>query len=137
MEKDDKKQITNHIEEEIRKKCQNMIKTRTVADDIFEMKRYLRETSVNDAKEIVAMRLHVSKIKCNYQSRSEAICPLCGKEKDIRTEHYFGDCRVTKYLAELWRTNEADVGSSKLEELKRAKNFMAKVELMMEPKMKC
>ena len=131
-----KKQITNHLEEEIRNKCKNIIKTRTVADDKFEMKRYLRETSVNDAKGIVAMRLHVSKLKCNYQSRSVAICPLCGKENNITTEHYFGDCRVTKHLAELWKTNKEDLGSSKLEELKRAKYFMAKVELLMEPKMK-
>lgn len=134
--KEVKQQIRKHTEKEIRTRCNEMKKTRTVKDDVYEMKQYLKNNTVNEVKGIMMTRLHMTKLECNYQSsKNSTKCPLCGKESDegINTEHYFG-CSATVHLARIWETEEDDIRSNEVEELRRAKNFIEKVEQIMELK---
>ena len=130
-----KKKIGKKVEEEVRERCKIMKKTRTIKDDEYKTKNYLQETVMSEATDILRTRLHMAKLKCNYESSKNSACPLCGEQNDIKTEHYFGECKMTSHLAKIWNTTEEDMRSTEGEELRRAKNHIKKVEMMMEAKM--
>ena len=72
----------------------------------------------------------MTKLACNYGiSREE--CQLCGYKGKIQTEHYFSQCQITRKLALIWETTPEDLHGP-LERVRRAKNHLKKVELMME-----
>ncbi len=127
-----KKKIGKNVEEEIRKCCKEMSKTRTIMDDEYKMKTYFDETTVSEATDILRTRLHITKITCNYGKNDN--CPLCGHVGHIRTEHYF-ECAMVKPIADIWQTSKEDLNGS-LENMVRAKNHLKKVEVLMEPYMK-
>ena len=75
----------------------------------------------------------MTKITCNYRNKlNDPTCPLCGQGGVIRTEHYFTDCKMTSRLAQIIDTTHNDLISTDLEKLRRAKNHLKKVEIMME-----
>ena len=126
-----KEKISKKVEEEMRIQCNEMKKTRTVKDDKFEMKKYLKETSLSEAADILKTRLHMVRLPCNYGEGANG-CPLCGQEGYMETEHYFGDCQMTKRMAEVWETKPEDLKEDSVDKLKNAKNHLNKVEVLME-----
>ena len=125
-----KERITSKVEEEIREKCRNLKKTRSISEDNFELKDYLKDTTLTEANDILKVRLHMTKLPCNYGSSSD-YCHLCGFQGKVESEHYFEQCQVTKRLANIWETQAEDLKGS-IEQLKKAKNHLKKVEIMME-----
>ena len=120
-----KKKIQNKMEKEIRSKCREMKKGRTVAEDKYCRKEYLKETTVEESKQITKMRLHMSKLPCNY-GRSGECCWLCEKE-DVNTEHYF-ECPEVGLLKTCWNTTSEDMKSAHTAQLLRASKFLHSVE---------
>ena len=99
--KDVKDKIHEKVEYDTQEKCKNMKKTRTVKDDELQMKAYLKETTMEESSDIMRMRLHMTKIPCNY-GLCEHQCPLCGLQEKIQIEHYFGECLMTNRIADVW-----------------------------------
>ena len=113
------------MEKEIRTKCREMKKGRTVAEDKYCRKEYLKETTVEESKMIAKMRLHMSKLPCNY-GRSGECCWLCEKE-NVNTEHYF-ECPETGLLKTSWNTTLEDMVSEHTAQLVRGSKFLHSVE---------
>ena len=132
--KEVKEKISNSVEKQVRAGCANGSKTRTVIDDAFELKEYLQETNVTEASDILKTRLHMTKLTCNYRQQQYSPCPLCGYPGKVTTEHYFRRCTGTNSLSKIWETNEEDLKGT-FKELRRAKNHLQKIEVMMEPYM--
>ena len=125
-----KKQIEKKMELEIREGCNELRKARTIEDDPYSLKQYLQECAPEEAADIIRARMHMSKLPCNYGVNSGQ-CPLCGFRGKVETEHYFKSCQRTKRLAMIWDTSAEDLKGSP-EQLKKAKNHLKKVEVMME-----
>merc|ERR1712072_1164646 len=106
--KEVKEKIQIIVEKEIRKRCAEMKKTRTVKDGPFCMKDYMKEMPLKEASDILRTRLHMTKLPCNYGGERQ-LCPLCGCVGEITTEHYLGECLVTKKLADIWKTCPEDL----------------------------
>lgn len=132
--KEVKEKIQEIVENEIKQKCKEMKKTRSVKDGPYCMKEYMKETPLKEASDILRTRLHMSKFTCNYGGERN-ICPLCGRIGEVTTEHYFGECHATRKLAEIWKTGPGDLEDT-MERVRRAKNHLKKVEVMMERHMK-
>ena len=125
-----KQKINNKVEEEIKEKCSNMKKTRTIKTDKYEMKQYLRETSLKESADILKARLHMLKLPCNYGLLRDR-CPLCGQHGSIETEHYFEQCQMTRRMADIWETKFEHL-SEETYCMRNAKNHLKKVEVLME-----
>ena len=95
-----KKHVKEHIrsvmEDEIRKGCGAMSKGRSIALDEYKMKKYLQEVPVDTASSILKVRMHMSKLPCNYGNGRW--CWLCDKP-DVKIEHYL-ECPGTLMLRE-------------------------------------
>ena len=128
--KDVKQKIQERVEEEIQEKCNNMKKTRTIKDDPLKMKQYLQDMTLSEASDILRMRLHMTKLPCNYGKDANQ-CPLCGHQGKVDTKHYFGECQMTRRIADIWETRSEDLNGS-VEKLRNAKNHLKKVEIMVE-----
>ena len=61
-------------------------------DDNYIMKDYIKRMTPTEVKDVMKMRLHMAKLKCNYESSQTATCELCGEAQNIQTEHYFDKC---------------------------------------------
>ena len=101
--KEVKSKINQGVEKLVRDACAEGSKTRTVKDDVFELKNYLKENTVTEATDILKTRLHMTKLTCNYKRRQQkqiqnTPCPLCGCSGIVKTEHYFRSCVVTRNL---------------------------------------
>ena len=127
--KEVKGRIGEKTENEIRVRCKEMKKTRSTQEDPYMIKQYLKETTMTEATDILRTRLHMTRLTCNYGNSTK--CPLCGHKGTIETEHYF-TCQITRRLAGIWKTEPHDISGSTVEELRRAKNHIKKVEVMME-----
>ena len=119
-----KSKINKLVEQEIRGKCKEMSKGRTVAEDKFQRKEYLETTTVEESKWITRMRLHMNKFPCNYGDSGE--CWLCGT-KEVSTEHYF-ECIETELSKLCWNTKCQDMRSNSTTQLLRASKFLQLVE---------
>ena len=93
--KEVKKKITEGCECKIRVVCENSTKGRTAATEKYELKPYLVQLPIHQAKHVLRMRLHMVDIPCNYGERDS--CWLCGVVETIRTEHYL-ECSGTEHL---------------------------------------
>ena len=136
--KEVKENIHKKVEEEIRSQCKSMSKTRTIKNDQYRLKTYLRETTVTNAKEILKTRLHMTELTCNFGHSRNSTCPLCGEESEwdrIGTEHYFQQCKATKNMAEIWNVKKEDLSSDTTKRLMKAKNHLKNVEVLMKPYM--
>ena len=127
-----KKMINLKMEEEIRERCRNSKKARTVKDDKFETKEYLLgKVSLNEAKNILMTRMNMVKIPGNYKSNGGGNCTLC-EEEEGSTEHYFECCKV-KQLTKAWNVSVSDLSSQNINKMKDVANFMEKVQVMLNP----
>ena len=129
--KDVKEKINVKMEEDIIERCKNMSKARTILNDTYSRKEYLNVVSLHDSKKILKTRLYMNRIPGNYRGKGEGICQLC-KEKKGNVEHYFR-CKDTRQLVEAWDVKEEDLGSLQKERMLRVANFVAKVEVLLEP----
>ena len=128
--KEVKRGLSQRTELEIREKCCQMRKTRSIKDEPYTMKEYLKETAITEGTDILKTRLHMTKLPCNYGVQSDR-CQLCGSDVKTETEHYFSQCRATQRMANIWETKPEDLMGS-LEQCRKAKNHLKKVEIMME-----
>ena len=88
-------------------------------NDRFEISPYLKETTLEESRKILMMRLHMINIPCNYQSTEEAVCWMCGIKK-VKTKHYF-ECRE---LANKWGAKMEDMTSEDTKTLLRASRHL-------------
>ena len=99
-----KDKIRKKAEEEVREECKRLKKTRSVKNDEYEIKVYLKKLPLEEAKDVMKMRLHMAYLTCNYASSEEVKkCPLCGEKGVITTEHYFA-CTTTTALVKIWES---------------------------------
>ena len=112
-----KKNIRNITEDYIRKSCGT--KGRTIINDKYERSSYLNETTLEESKQIMKMRLHMTNITCNYQSERETRCWMCGKT-EIRTEHYFECSGITN----IWNVNAENMTSEDTDTLVRTSKHL-------------
>ena len=91
----------------------------------------MKKLPLEEAKDVMKMRLHMAYLTCNYASSEEVTkCPLCGEKGVITTEHYFA-CTTTTALVKIWDTTPNDIISKDYKQLRKAKNFVNKVEMLM------
>ena len=128
-----KKKIGEAMEREIVEECRRMKKTRTVMNDKYEKKDYLKSTGLKMTKTILKTRLHMTRIAGNYKGRGEGTCGLCKKSKGT-TEHYF-ECPGVNQLVEAWGVQEEDLRSQDIQRLKGVAKFMEHVQWMVAPTM--
>ena len=125
-----KERINETEKELLKEECRGKTKCRTVVDDAYTMKGYLKESGMETGKSILKARSHMVKLPANYKSINEdAMCVLCGKEEGT-TEHVFS-CERTKYLQKTWNTKEKHLRSQNKQELQRAAMFLQAVETLM------
>ena len=128
-----KQKINDTMEYEIRGKCTNMTKGRTVKDDEYGRKEYLDTMNFQESRQILRTRTHMSKLPGNYKGRGEGMCPLCNVEKG-NIEHYF-HCKSVRQLVEVWGVTMNDIDTVDQGRLKAVSRFVEKVELLLEPMM--
>ena len=128
--KEVKEKIKRKIELEIKDRCADLRKTRTVRKDDHELKEYLKECTPKEAALLLKARLHMTKLTCNYGMSSNQ-CPLCGYQGKIETEHFFERCKRTAKLAEIYETKAEDLAGSE-DQIRKASQHLKKVEVMME-----
>ena len=124
-----KEKIQDHVEQQIRAECHRMKKTRSIKDEKYELQQYMKESSMKETSDILRTRLHMNKLPCNYGDRD--LCKLCGYNGQVTTEHYFTSCHRTTTLSRIWQTKPEDIRGN-AEQIRRAKNFIEKVEVLME-----
>ncbi len=125
--------ITRKTEEEIRSKITGKTKSRTIQNDEYEMKKYLREVNMISSKRILKVRLHMSKLPGNFKGEGDGTCLLC--QAGIgKIEHYF-DCPQVSQLAQEWDIEKEDLKSLDMIRLNKLASFIEKVECMLEPMM--
>ena len=120
-----KRKVHQKCEEEIRKACIDSTKGRTVSKDRYEMKQYLLQLPIDESKQILRMRMHMTDIPCNFGERE--YCWLCGKRETIRTEHYL-ECQDTKLLRECLGIKKELLSSTNTLELVNLSKFYQLVE---------
>ena len=127
-----KKMVKAHIkqktEEIIRESCKNMSKCRTICNEEYSMKDYMKECTSNDAIHILRMRLHMVKLPCNYKNNKwNERCRVCGEITGIKTEHYFV-CSGAVYIRKRWNITINSLTSNDIDELKRASQYIKAIE---------
>ena len=119
-----KERIATTTEEEIRWGCSKMSKGRTIVTDEFKVKDYLSAVNVNQASDILKVRLHMSALPCNYGVKND--CWLCS-EDGVRTEHYLR-CPGTLLSRECFGILEISLGTQDINELIKVSQFFKKLE---------
>ena len=114
-----KEKIRTVTETTIRSKCKK--KGRTAKLGKYEQKEYMKSTTVEQCKNILLLKLHMTNIPCNYEA-GESTCWLCG-ESNASTEHYFS-CKEVKNI---WNVKAENLASEKTSELLRASSLLESV----------
>ena len=128
-----KENIRSKTEEIVREECCRMTKTRTVKNDQYELKKYLKDLYISSSKEILLVRLHMINVPMNFKNTwKEKKCPLC-KSCEGTTEHYF-ECPETAYLRTAFDVKEMEPEEPK--EMAKNGHFMHAVQTLLEPKWK-
>ena len=128
-----KEKIRRKTEEILREKCTDKSKARTIIQGKYEIKEYLKETTISEAKIILTARLHMVKLPCNYKRNiDQNNCWLCGNE-NVRTEHFF-ICKGTKMMQKIWSAKAEDLLSTDRFALIRTSKFLEKVAELYKPK---
>ena len=128
-----KQKINKEMERNIRSRCGEMSKGRTVKNDDYQKKDYLSKVSLEEAKKIMRVRMHMCKLPGNYKEGGDGLCLLCKEEKGS-TEHYFA-CNCVAQLRKVWRVKKDDMKSKELDKMRDVASFMEKVEEMLQPMM--
>ena len=128
-----KQHISEEMEKEIRLKCKESKKARTVRKDKYERKSYLNgEVDLEMGKKILRTRLNMSRLPGNYKGKSMGTCPLCTEEAG-NIEHYF-QCESTTRLSKVWEVTVDELGSHDVLKMKDVARFVEKVEILLNPK---
>ena len=128
-----KENIRKKTEENVREECCNMTKTRTVKNDKYELKQYLKELYIQSAREILMVRLHMVNVPMNFRNTwNLKTCPLC-KNTEGTTEHFF-ECPETAYLRTAFDVKDMETEEPK--EMAKNGHFMHAVQTLLEPKWK-
>ena len=128
-----KQKIREKTEELLRKEGETLSKSRTSLLEKYEMKDYMRETTIYQAKRILKSRLHMMKLPCNYKANKGEGCWLCGSKDKIRTEHYY-ECKGTARLRKNWNAKVEDLTEMDTGALIRTSMYLEKVVEVFEPK---
>ena len=127
-----KRKINEEVELELRQKCNNSSKARTVKEDKFERKEYLKgKVDAKTVKKILRARLNMCKLPGNYKQGGKGTCNLC-EEGEGTTEHYF-TCKQVHRLKKVWGVNVEQLKSQEIAVMINVANFLEKVEIMIEP----
>ena len=97
--KEVKSKLQKINETEVKKRCQQMRKGRTVCDNTWGRKGY-SNMEIGEAREIMKMRLHMMPLPCNYGGSDDG-CPLCRVSGKVETEHYL-QCEGVKHMRKKW-----------------------------------
>ena len=126
-----KEQIRKKTEEIVREECCKMTKARSVKDDIFELKQYLKDLHIRSSREILLYRLHMINLPMNFKNAwKQKQCPLCRQEEGT-TEHYFS-CPEISYLRTAFGVKGFEQNDPK--EMANNGHFMQAVQTLLEPK---
>ena len=110
-----------------------MTKTRTIKNDKYELQNYLRELKLSEAKEVIKVKLHMTKIPSNFKKSCTSVrFPLCDADES-NTEHFFQPTKVAE-IANIWNIKEEDIQSDDIKKLVNVAKFMGKVEELVQPK---
>ena len=121
-----KSQVEKIVVDEIRLRCLESSKGRTIVNDKFEMKQYLKELPVETASKIAKTRLHMVQIPCNYGDKR---CKYC-EETNANTEHYL-ECPRTMLLRECCGVTKKDeLGNQDLLRMIQISEFYSQIERM-------
>ena len=94
-EKQVKEKTGKSIEERTKQKMTNKTKARTIAEDKWERKKYLKECDSDTINDVIKTRLHMWHMNCNYKrDNTDTKCPLCKKSEDT-TGHVL-ECEEVK-----------------------------------------
>ena len=107
-----------------------MKKTRTIQNDKYELKKYIKEVKLEEVKEILKVRLHMTTLPANYRNLwTDPSCPLCNVEEGT-SEHYL-KCPNVSYIAKVWEIKEDDLNDTSVEKMVNVAKYMNKVEIML------
>ena len=121
-----KKSIHQTTEIRIKEEAGSKTKLRTVCNDEYKMKEYLKVVDPKEAAEIMKIRLHMVQVAANYKNKKHIeLCPMCNKEDDT-TEHLFR-CKTLETLRRIWNTKHDDIKSNNRNELVRATKYVEAV----------
>ena len=126
-----KNKIRGRTERTIKEKCATQTKTRTVREEEFCLKEYLKVLPIHISKEVLRYRLHMIDLPMNYKNAwKHTKCPLC-KAEDGSTEHFL-TCDRTEHLRKAWNvTKLSEQTPSKMRDIA---GYMTDVEILLEPK---
>lgn len=111
VKKETKAQITENFIKYIQEN--KTTKLRTVSQNEFKKKIYIDEGKLNEneIKEVMLIRLHMSKLKSNYKNNEDSTkCQFCYIE-DETTEHLLFHCRKVEYLRQDMKLKESDMAN--------------------------
>ena len=121
-----KEKIGKRNEDEIRKKCEQMVKTRFVKEDNWGRKTYINQCSTDETKKIMRLRLCMVPLPCNQRSsQREEGCKICKKRTKIRQEHF--SCEGLIRLRRSCGVVEDETRIEDVCKLRRASSFMHSV----------
>lgn len=106
-----KEKIREVEEKRIKDEAKDMTKLRFIKDDKFERKKYLENTTPEEAKIMMKVRLNMLGTKENYRSNdSDSKCEWCWE--DDTTEHLF-KCKRTRRVREVYDISEDNIYNTK------------------------
>ena len=123
--KEVKEKLSKKNEEEVRERCHQLRKGRTVCEDVWGVKDYLK-MEVSEAQEIMKMRLHMMPLPCNYGGSDDG-CPVCSETGKVDTEHYLR-CEGFQYMRKKWGLDrEVMLGTDDEREMRTVSQYLRQI----------
>ena len=92
-----KEKIRQSIGQRTKQEMIYKTKTRTIAEDKWERKKYLQECDGNTIQDVVLIKLHMQQVNCYYKRDStDTKCPICKKSEET-TEHMLKCEKANKF----------------------------------------
>ena len=80
-----KEQVISKAKKRIIEEMSRRTKCRIVENDVWERKKYIKESIIGTIKDVIKIRLHVWKFKANYGRKGlEEKCPICQPERILQ-----------------------------------------------------
>ena len=106
MGKKVKGKAIDKIRKRIKEDMQGKTKYRTLRNDKWERKQYIKKCKSNTIKDLISIRLHMWKTKCNVKNESDTTCLLCKTEEN--TPEDIMVCQERSHTYNLLDENEKD-----------------------------
>ena len=114
-------------EKEVRSRGEYLSKTRIVKGNAWGRQQYIEEHDIEEANNIMKMRLFMVKLPCNIRNNNEKYkCNLCDKYTYIRMEHYM-TCKGVEHLRKCWNVEGKSLRTSEANEQKRLGKYFNSV----------